>query len=368
MKYLITALLFTAASVSHADSIRVLNWSDYIDEGVLEQFTEQTGLEVDYVTFDDEEEFVESFFESELPWDLIIPSDNLLTFLMARDALQPIRKNRIEHYGELNKGIMRQLGAKDPKNRFAIPYMWGTTGIGINWSAAEASGISKTDDIDWSHVFNPAKRAPFEACGIVPVNERNEIFAAALTYAGFSINTQEKSELEAAQAHIENLAGGVKYFHSGLYDEYLGTGEACMVIGYSGDILATAYEYEDQDIAYYIPSQGTSVWYDVMAIPANARNADGAHQLINFFTSPEIAAANTDYNAYPNPLDSSMPFIDPEILEDETIYPSEAIMARLEGFAVTDKKTKRLKKKLWVFANCQAGAYCEVPISLYGDF
>jgi putrescine transport system substrate-binding protein len=246
--------------------------------------------------------------------------------------------------------------------------MWGTTGIGINWTAAERAGVKRTSEVDWSFVFDSEKREAFIACGIVPLNERDEVFAAALKYAGYSVNSTDKSELSIASDYIKSLAGDVKYFHSGIFNEELASGDACMVIGYSGDILAEAYKAESDDIEYYIPEQGTAVWYDLLAIPSNAMHTEAAHAFINFLTSPEVAAANTNYNAYPNPLDTSLEYVDEEILHDEKIYPNEEVLKRLEGFSVLDRRTKRLKKKLWVIANCTAGAYCEVPFSLYGDY
>ena len=244
--------------------------------------------------------------------------------------------------------------------------MWGTTGVGINWTSAEAVGIQKKSYDNWALVFDETQRERFKACGIAAINEREEIFAAALSYAGFSINSTDKAEIEIASELVQSFAKDVSYFHSGTYTEDLMDGDACLVIGYSGDIMSAAYEAEDQDIAYFVPTQGSSIWFDVMAVPANSTNTESAMQFIDFLSTPNVAAANTNYNAYPNPILSSKEWVDEEILNNPAIYPSTNTIARLEGFTTLDKRTRRLKKKQWVYANCGAGAYCEVPISLYG--
>ncbi len=364
----LVSLFLLSITANASEPLRVLNWSDYIDEDLLQEFTKTTGLDLDYQTFDDEEEFISAYFESEKPWDVIVPSDNLLAFLISRSALQPLRKDRINFYDQFDPRIMAQLATKDPDNTYSVPYMWGTTGIGINWKAATEFGIKRVVLNDWSVVFDETLRQPFVECGIAAVNERDEIFAAALRYSGFSINTTEKAELEAASNLVKSLARDINYFHSSQYTEDLASGNVCMVIGYSGDIMAAAYEADDQQIDYFVPSQGSSIWFDVLAIPENASNPEGAHAFLDFLSTPEVAATNTNYNAYPNPILSSAPWIDAEILNNPAVYPTTQTIAQLEGFATLDKKTRRLKKKFWVYANCGAGAYCEVPISTYGYF
>ncbi len=367
-------LITFLVSVSHtvtvqaADPLRVLNWSDYIDEDLLLSFTNSTGIDLDYQTFEDEEEFISAFFDTEKAWDVIVPSDNLLAFLISKNALQPLRKDRINFYDQFDPRIMAQLATKDPENTYAVPYMWGTTGLGINWTAAQALGVTRRNYHDWSVVFDDTLRSQFSDCGIAAVNEPDEIFAAALRYAGFSINTTEKTELATASELVKRLARDVRYFHSGRYTEDLANGNVCLVVGYSGDIMGAAYEADEQDIDYFVPSQGSSIWFDVLAIPANAANTEGAHAFIDYLSTPEVAAANTNYNAYPNPILSSAQWVEHSILNNPGVYPTTQTIALLEGFAVQDKRTRRLKKKYWVYANCGAGAYCEVPISLYGYF
>lgn len=360
----ITCLIY---SVAAAETLRVLNWSDYVDEELLESFAQTRGVDIDYQMFENEDQFIEMFFGDDQAWDVIVPSDNLLAFLISRKLLAPINPNSINEFNNLDPMVMTQLTAKDPGNKYAIPYLWGTTGIGINHTVAPSNAQELIEQHGWGVVFEPAYRSMFKDCGIAAIYERDEIFATALSYLGYSINTTDEDELSHASDIVAGLAGDVKYLHSARYIDDIADGTICLAIGYSGDIIFASYETEEEgEVTYHIPLQGTSIWFDVFAIPANATNKARAIDFINFFTEAENSAANSNYNAYPTPLLSSYEFIDEEILEDPGIYPTEETMKNLEAFEVATSKTRRLKKKYWVKATCAGSGLCEVPIDIVG--
>lgn len=347
-----------------AETLRVLNWSDYIDESVLESFTEATGAEIDYVTFGNENDFIDEYFGSAEPFDVIVPSDNLLEFLISRDLLTPINKASIDQIENLDPAVMSQLSEKDPGNQFAIPYLWGTTGLGLNTTVAPANADALLQEHGWGVVFDPELRRSFSSCGIAAVYERDEIFAASLRYLGYSINTSDPSAIAEASDLIAGLISDVRYLHAERYLEDLADGSICLAIGYSGDIVTASYEVDPGELSYYIPSQGASLWFDVFAIPAASEHKALAHEFINHFTQPQNAASNTNYNAYPNPLLNSVAMVDQDILSDPAIYPAPNTMAMLEAFSVSDKKARRLKKKYWVKATCSGSGFCEVPMDI----
>lgn len=355
------------SGLSTAETLRVLNWSDYVDEELLDTFAQSRNVDIDYQMFDNEDEFIEMFFGDDQAWDVIVPSDNLLVFLISRKLLAPINPNTITEFDNLDPMVMNQLTAKDPGNRYSIPYLWGTTGIGINHSVAPANAQALVEQHGWGVVFEAEHRALFKDCGIAAIYERDEIFATALSYLGYSINTINEDELSQASDIIAGLAADVKYLHAARYIDDIAAGTICLAIGYSGDIIFASYETEEEGtVTYHIPSQGTSVWFDVFAIPANSKNKTRALDFINFFTEAENSAANSNYNAYPTPLLSSLEFIDEEILADPGIYPTQETMKNLEAFEVATSKSRRLKKKYWVRATCAGSGLCEVPIDIVG--
>jgi putrescine transport system substrate-binding protein len=369
MKIKILALLVCLiySGLSTAETLRVLNWSDYVDEELLNTFAQSRGIDIDYQLFDNEDEFIEMFFSGDEAWDVIVPSDTLLAFLISRKLVTPISPQSITEFDNLDPKVMDQLKAKDPGNQYSIPYLWGTTGIGINASVAPANSKELVAQHGWGVVFESQYRSLFRECGIAALYERDQIFASALSYLGYSVNTTNEAELAEAAEIMTGLAADVKYLHSFRYIEDLGSGAVCLAIGYSGDIISAGFEAEEEGtVTYHIPSQGATIWFDVFAIPANSKNKKRALEFINYFTNAQNSATNSNYNAYPTPLLSSLEFIDKEILEDPGIYPTVETMKHLEALDIATKKTRRLRKKYWVKATCAGSGLCEVPIDIVG--
>jgi putrescine transport system substrate-binding protein len=237
--------------------------------------------------------------------------------------------------------------------------MWGTTGIGFNAKTLKKHGIDTTD-VSWSLIFDKELRGKAAKCGIGVVNERDEIFSAALNYLGHSINTEDKTKLKAAGALIKEAYLDFNYLHSSQYIDDLKNNKICVGIGYSGDILAQTQE--NPNIEYVIPNQGATVWVDVMAIPTNSPSPQLALKFIDFLMSPEVSAKNSNYAAYPTPMLDAQPLIDSEILSDLTIYPDAATLASLNMISPSNKKVRRIKHRLWVKAICIKGKWCSVPM------
>lgn len=363
MKHLLVLTLGLCFALSStAQTLRVLNWGDYIDPELVTQFERENGVSIEYVEFNSEEEFNKLFFERDASFDVVFPSSTLLGVLSKKDLLVKLDKTKIQHFQQLNPEVMRELEAQDPGNQYGIPYMWGTTGIGVNTKEVKHLGLFDYAD-SWSLIFDANKREKLKSCGIGLVYERDELFAAALIYLGYPINTKDAAQLDTAGSLLKEVVADAKYVHSTQYTDDLGAGKICVGVGYSGDILA---EMESNPaISYNIPREGASMWFDMMAIPSNSENKELAYQLINFLSTPEIAGTNSNYIAYPTPVDSAKAFVDAEILADKTIYPSQDILSRLQAFAPLERKSNNIKHRLWVKALCSNGRWCVMPMKSY---
>lgn len=363
---LASLILFTFLMANHALSepqiLRVLNWGEYIDPEALSAFEALHNVSIEYAEFNSVEEFTALFFDPKNQYDVIFPTSAIIPIMAKNDLIIPLDKQRFNNFSSLNPVVMKGLELLDSGNLYAIPYMWGTTGIGINTEAVKKVGIDP-ENHSWSLLFDPQSRKKLAKCGIGLVNERDEIFAAALKHLGYSINTDSKVELQAAGELLKATIADINYLHSTQYTDDLRDNKICLGVGYSGDIL-TEME-ENSQLTYVIPKEGAAMWIDIMAIPKNAPNKDMAYTFIDYMMSAKTSARNSNYTAYPTPMINAQEFVDAEILNDPTIYPDKATLASLQMMAPKERRVNRIKHRLWVKAICANGKWCSVPMQSY---
>ena len=251
----------------------------------------------------------------------------------------------------LDPHLMELASAFDPGNEHAVVYMWGTTGIGYNVQAvADRMGPDYVVD-SWAIVFDPEIASKFADCGISFLDDHTEILPPALRYLGLDPLSTDEGDLEQAAALLESVRPSLRYFHSSQYISDLANGEICLAIGWSGDILQAAARAEEAgngiEVAYAIPNEGANLWFDMLAIPADAPHPEAAHAFINYMMDAHVAAANTNYIQYPNGVAASTPFIDAEVLADETIYPPAETQANFWTLRPHDSRTDRMITRLW---------------------
>jgi putrescine transport system substrate-binding protein len=200
--------------------------------------------------------------------------------------------------------------------------MYGTTGIGYNVAAVEERG---GDVESWDIIFNPDEISKYADCGVAMLDAPSEIVEIALNYLGHEPNTENTKANEEALELLKQIRPYIKYFDSSQYIDDLANGEICLAVGWSGDVFIAAYE-EIEEVWYSIPNEGTVIWFDMMGIPADAKNVENAHKFIDYVLRPEVVAEITNYVWYSNPnlvANTTEGLIDPEILEDPAIYPTE---------------------------------------------
>ncbi|MGK0444388.1 MAG: putrescine transport system substrate-binding protein [Bermanella sp.] len=359
--FLITSLWATHAH-SDTQTLKVLNWGEYIDPDVLKEFEQANNITIEYSEFNSVDEFTELFFNPANQYDVIFPTSAIIQIMAENDLIIPLDKKRFQNFSSLNPVVMSGLELLDNGNVYTIPYMWGTTGIGINAKALKRVGINP-DNHSWGLLFDSQYRKKIAKCGIGLVNERDEIFAAALKYLGYSVNTSSKAELQAAGELLKETIADINYLHSTQYTDDLRDNKICLGVGYSGDILTEVDE--NSDLEYVIPKEGAAMWIDIMAIPKNAPNQDLAYTFIDYMMSAKISARNSNYTAYPTPMLDAQKFVNSDILTDPTIYPDAQTLASLQMMAPKERKVNRIKHRLWVKAICSGGKWCTVPMQSY---
>lgn len=348
------ALALAALLDSGAAQQRVVNfynWSDYIDPTVLDEFTRTTGIQVKYDTFDSNDVLETKLLAGRSGYDVVVPTGYFLQRQIKAGVFQQLDKAKIPNLTNAWDEITRRLAVYDPGNQYAVNYMWGTTGIGYNVkNVREVLGPDAKID-SWDAVFKPEILEKFKDCGVHMLDSSDDVLAAALNHLGLDPNSKNEADIQKAADLVMKVRPYVRKFHSSEYLNALASGEICLVLGFSGDIKQAqkraAEAKRGVEIGYSIPKEGAQLWFDNLAIPKDARNAAEAHELINFLMRGEIAAKNSNYVAYANGNKASVPFIDTAVREDKTIYPDEAVMAKLYTISAHDQKTQRLMNRLW---------------------
>ncbi|HET7491647.1 MAG TPA: polyamine ABC transporter substrate-binding protein [Bradyrhizobium sp.] len=343
--------LFSQPAKAAERTINFYNWSNYIAPEVLEDFTRETGIKVVYDTFDANETLETRLLAGKSGYDVVVPTAYFLQRQIKAGVFQKLDKSKLPNLANAWPVVMERLAVYDPGNQYAVNYMWGTTGIGYNANVVRKLLGPDARVDSWEIIFKPENLAKFSNCGVHMLDSADDIFPAALGYLGLDPNSTKQADLEKAADLIAKIRPYVRKFHSSEYLSALATGEICLVVGWSGDIMQArsraAEAKNGVEIGYAIPKQGAQMFFDNLAIPADAKNVPEAYELINYLYRPEVAAKNSNFLSYANGNLASQKFIEPKILNDSNIYPDEATLAKLFVITARDPATQRLINRLW---------------------
>jgi putrescine transport system substrate-binding protein len=345
------AVSITVAAAQTERVVNVYNWSDYIDPEALAQFTKETGIKVQYDTFDANETLETKLLAGKSGYDVVVPTAYFLERQIKAGVFQKLDKSKLANLRHVWPDIAKRLAVYDPGNQYAVNYMWGTTGIGYNIKAVRdrLGPMAKIDS--WDIVFKPENLAKYKDCGVHMLDSADDIMPAALHYLGLNPNSTEPKELDEAGELMMIIRSSVRKFHSSEYLNALASGEICLVVGWSGDIKQAqkraAEAKNGVEIGYSIPQEGAQMFFDNLAIPKDAKNVAEAHAFIDFLLRPEVAAMNSNLVSYANGNLASQKFIDKKVLDDPGVYPDAATMSRLYTVSARDLISQRLVNRLW---------------------
>ena len=330
--------------------LNVYNWSDYIDESILADFTKETGIKVVYDVFDSNETLETKLLAGGSGYDIVVPTANFLQRQIQAGVFQKLDKSKLPNLSNMWPEISERVAVYDPGNEHAITYMWGTTGLGYN--VAKTKEILGSDAAPtWDAIFNPETAAKFKDCGVYVLDTADEVVPAALNYLGLDPNSKDQADLDKAGELLMTIRPNIRKFHSSEYINALANGDICLALGWSGDVLQARDRASEAntgvEVNYSIPDGGALMWFDMMAIPADAKHVEEAHAFLNYLMKPEVIAKASNYVFYANGNKAAQAVMPKEILEDTTIYPDEATLAKLFTNTTLDAKTQRLFTRTW---------------------
>ncbi|WP_273806662.1 MULTISPECIES: polyamine ABC transporter substrate-binding protein [unclassified Pseudomonas] len=331
-------------------TVRVYNWSDYVGETTLEDFQKATGITPVYDVFDSNETLEGKLLAGHTGYDVVVPSSNFLAKQIKAGAFQKLDKSQLPNWQNLDPALLKQLEKSDPGNQYGVPYLWGTNGIGYNVDKVKAAlGTDKLDS--WAILFEPENLKKLSKCGVSFMDSPDEVYPAVLQYLGLDPNSTNPDDYKKAEAQLLKVRPYITYFHSSKYISDLANGNICVAFGYSGDVFQARSRAEEAkkgvNIGYAIPKEGANLWFDLLAIPKDAKNVKEAHAFTNYLLQPEVIAKVSDYVGYANPNPKAGELMNAELRQDETVYPPQAVMDKLYVMKELPPQLLRLETRSW---------------------
>ncbi|QLK85736.1 PotD/PotF family extracellular solute-binding protein [Staphylococcus sp. 17KM0847] len=300
------------------EKLYVYNWGEYIDPQLIKRFEKETGIRVIYETFDSNEAMEAKIRNGGTNYDVAFPSDYTIEKMRKEDLLLPLDHSQITNIEHLDKRYMNQ--AFDPKNKYSMPYFFGTVGILYD--------KDKYPDMTFEHWSD--LKDPRLSEDVILVDGAREMMGVGLNSLGYSLNDKNKQHLEEAETHLKSFSPNIRGVVGDEVTMMLEQREASVAVMWSGS--AAPLFQEDQRFDYVIPKDGSNLWFDNMVIPKTAQNVKGAHQFMNFMLDPEVSRQNTEWVAYATPNKTARQMLPQEVRNDTRVYPTEETQRRLEVY------------------------------------
>jgi putrescine transport system substrate-binding protein len=339
-----------AGTAASGQVVNVYNWSDYIDPEVIKAFEQETGIKVRYDVFDSNEVLETKLLTGNSGYDVVVPSAYFLERQVKAGVFAALDKSKLPGLANIDPDLAARAARHDPGNEHSVVYMWGTTGIGFD--RAKVKAIMPDAPVDsWMLIFDPAVLARFKDCGVSMLDDPTDMVGTALLYLGKDPNSESEADLKAAEDALMKIRPFIRTIHSSQYIDQLANGELCIVVGYSGDVLQArdraAEAGKPLDIGYSIPKEGALMWFDTLAIPADAAHKDTAHKFIEYLLKPEVAAKNSDFVNFANANAAATPLVNEALRNDAGIYPTPEVKSRLQPSLAKSAEFTRALNRSW---------------------
>ena len=313
------------ASASAEEKIlNIYNWPDYIAKDMVANFEKESGIKVNYQTFENNEALQAKLVAGSSGYDLVVPGAVFAKSQIEGGLVTKLDKTKLANYVNLDADIMAKLNVVDPGNAYLIPWAWSYTTVGINKAmVAKSLGATPLPENAWELVFNPAYTAKLKSCGIAFLDSPTEVIPPAMHFLGKNPYSSDPADHKAAGEMLAKVRPHVRLFSSTMIDDLAG-GKACVALGWAGDMnIARARAIENKngnDIQVLLPTTGALAFFDNLAIPKDAKHPNNALAFINYFLKPEVSASLTNELSYATANKASVAKVKPEIANDKTVY------------------------------------------------
>ncbi|MBP5074294.1 polyamine ABC transporter substrate-binding protein [Pseudomonas chlororaphis] len=346
------AALFGFATAQAAEpSVHFYNWYDYIAPDTPGQFHKETGISVLQDTFDNSDVMQSKLMAGRSGYDVVVASSDLLPNLIKAGVLQELDRSQLGNWSHLDPEMLAKVQSNDPGNRFAAPYLWGTTGIGYDADKVKAllGDQAPVDSLDL--IFKEENLAKLSQCGVAMLDSPSEIIPIALHYLGLPHNSQNPEDYKKAEALLLKVRPHIRYFDSSKFITDLANGNICVVLGWSGGVfdaqVASQKANNGRHLVYSIPREGGPVWVENLVLPKDAPHPQDGLKFIDYLLRPQVIAQSSDYLGYPNANRDATALVAQKIRDNPGVYPSAEVMATLFPLEPLPLKMERVRTRVW---------------------
>lgn len=313
--------------------LNIYNWPDYIAKDMVANFEKESGIKVNYQTFENNEALQAKLVAGNTGYDIVMPGAVFARAQIDGGLLMKLDKTKIGNYGNLDPAIMSKLDTIDPGHAYLVPWAWSFTTVAINRAkVVKALGAMPLPANAWELIFNPEYTARLKSCGIAFLDSPTEVIPPAMHYLGKNPYSNDPADHKAAGEMLARVRPHVRLFSSAMVDD-LAAGKACVALGWAGDInISRSRAIENRngnEVEALLPATGGLIFFDNMAIPADAKHAGNALAFINYFLRPEVSASLTNELGYATANKASLASVKPEIARDPTVFPDQETLRKM---------------------------------------
>ncbi len=340
-----------ACAAQAAETVKVYNWSDYVAPDTLKNFQARTGIVPTYEVYDSNEVLNDKLMARNSGYDVVFPSTHFMAGQVQNHLLMTLDRSKLPNWDNLNPVLLKLLQVNDPGNQHGFPYMWGSTGIGYNIDKVKTALGDNAPVDSWDLIFKPANIDKLKACGVAFVNSGPELLPITLNYLGLAPHSKNPADYAKAQALLLTIRPDVAYFDTARYIDDLTTGKVCVVVGYNGDVLQAQTNARALkngiNIGYSVPKEGAPLWFDMVAMPADAPDPKAGYAFMNYLLEPKVIAGISNYVHYANGNEKADALIAPSLRASSLVYPDEDTMSRLFPLEAMPADIDTLRKQVW---------------------
>jgi putrescine transport system substrate-binding protein len=345
------ATLLCAPARAEERVVNVFNWNDYIDPYVVQRFTRETGIRVRYDVFDSLETLEGRLSAGRSGYDIVVPTNEPTFSRLARaGAFLPLDRALIPNLANLDRALMEKVASSDPGNRFGALYLWGTIGLGVNPERVRAVAPDAPMD-SLALLMDPQHARRIARCGITMMDSAIDVIPTVLGYLGKDPNSTGNDDLREVERALLAIRPFIRNFSTGGAIEAMAAGQSCLAFGYSGDMIQAGLRADEAKqgvtVRYVAPKEGAQLWFDLLAIPADAPHPAEAHAFINFLLQPDVMASITNHVRYPNGVPASRALVAPEVANDPAVFPDEALRTRFFTIGPVPAAAERARSRMW---------------------
>lgn len=331
--------------------VNIYNWYDFIAPDTLKNFQAQIGTQAAYDVFDNSEVMQSKLMAGRSGYDVVVATGDLLPNLIKAGVLKELDRAKLTNLSHLDPDILAKVQTNDPGNRYAVPYLWGTTGIGYDVDKIRAILGSDAPVNSWDLIFKEENLAKLGECGVAMLDAPGEIIPIALHYLGLPYNSQNPDDYLKAQALLLKLRPHIRYFDSSRFITDLANGNICAVVGWAGGVMdarkAADAAGNGRNIQYSIPKEGAPVWVESLVLLSDAPNPQQGLAFIDYMLRPEVIAQSSNYLSYANANKDARSLVDEKVRDNPGVYPSKAVLDTLFPLEPLPLKMERVRTRIW---------------------